>query len=259
MLLGLIEGLTEFLPVSSTGHLLLAEQWVGARSDVFNVVIQSGAVLAVLFVFAGRVRDFATTLSHRATQVYLGQLALSFVITAIGGLGLKAAHFKLPETAVPVAWATLLGGIFLWAVERYVRGHVSPPHDAAVGWRLAIIFGVAQLFAAVFPGLSRSGTTIMFALALGCSRAQAAEFSFLLGVPTLLAAGGFELLHAIKDNEPHEPWGILALASAVAAVTAFTVVKWLMGYVRNHSFMPFALYRIALGGVLLAYAMGVGR
>ena len=113
--------------------------------------------------------------------------------------------------------------------------------------------GLAQLVAVAFPGASRSGTTILIALVLGLSRSSAMEFSFLLGIPTLLAAGAKEMFDAIKGHEPHEPWGLVALGTAVAAVLAFVVVKWLLGYVRNHTFTPFGYYRIAVGVAILLF------
>lgn len=257
MLLGLIEGLTEFLPVSSTGHLLLAEHFLPAQSDLFNTVIQSGAVCAVLVLFHSRVRALITTLGERSTQLYVGQLALAFAITAVGGLALKKAHFKLPETTAPVAWATLVGGVLFVLVEWLLarRRSLSAPasaHDAAIGWPVAVAMGCGQLVAAVFPGASRSGTTILLALALGASRPQAAEFSFLLGIPTLLAAGAVQALGAVQAGEVPASLTGLAVAAATAAVVAFVVVRWLLGYVQRHSFVVFGVYRIILGALMLA-------
>lgn len=259
MLLGLIEGLTEFLPVSSTGHLLLAEHFLPAQSDLFNTVIQSGAVCAVLVLFHSRVRALITTLGEPKTQAYVGQLALAFAITAVGGLILKKMHFKLPETTAPVAWATLIGGVLFVVVELILarRGTThaqaqNHAHDAAIGWPVAVAMGCGQLIAAIFPGASRSGTTILLALGLGASRPQAAEFSFLLGIPTLLAAGGVQALGAVQASEGPILWSHIAVAAITAACVAFVVVRWLLGYVQRHSFIVFGLYRIVLGGLMLA-------
>ncbi len=250
VLLGLVEGLTEFLPVSSTGHLLLAQHWLPRQSDLFNTVIQAGAVLAVVLIFAGRVKEFFTQWREPQTQDYLKKLALAFLLTAAGGLVLKTLHFKLPETTAPVAVATLLGGMLFIAVERWLRGRACSEH---ITWTVAVVIGLAQLLAAVFPGTSRSGSTILFALALGVSRPVAAEFSFLLGIPTLLAAGALQTVSALKDPTEHPDWAMLTLGSAVAAVTAFAVVKWLLGYIRHHSFEVFGWYRLVVGAAMLVW------
>ncbi len=248
VILGCIEGITEFLPISSTGHLLLAEHWLGHRSDLFNVVIQTGAVLAVLVVFARRVRELLTGWTKPEVQDYLGKLFAAFVLTAVGGLILKKLHMKLPESPHPVAIATLVGGVAFIAVERWLKGR---PTSDDVSWTVALIIGGAQLIAATFPGASRSGTTILLALALGLSRSAATEFSFLLGIPTLLAAGAKETLDALKDGTPHEPWSMVALGTVVSAVTAFLAVRWLLGYIRNHTFTPFGWYRVIVGALIL--------
>lgn len=254
--LGLIEGLTEFLPVSSTGHLLLAEHVLPAQSDLFNTVIQSGAVCAVLVLFGGRVKQLLSTLGSPATRQYVGQLALAFGITAAGGLVLKKLHFKLPETTGPVAWATLIGGILFLVVEHFLsrRPAHTAGHDVAIGWPVAVAMGAGQLVAAVFPGASRSGTTILLALMLGASRPQAAEFSFLLGIPTLLAAGLVQTASALHEGNVTISWLNVAVAGATAAITAFAVVRWLLGYVQKHTFVLFGLYRVVLGILMLAFA-----
>ena len=248
--LGMIEGITEFLPVSSTGHLLLAEQWLPRQSDVFNTVIQCGAVLAVIVAFTRRLKQFLFQWRETATRDYLCKLAVAFVITGIGGLLLKKLDFELPEEVTPVAWATLIGGVLFLIVERWLRNR---PLAEPVTWRVAIVVGISQLLAAVFPGASRSGVTILAALALGCSRPAATEFSFLLGIPTLLSAGALQILSALRHpTGPSIDWGMILLGSAVGAVTAFAVVKWLLQFVQTHTFVGFAWYRIALGVLLLA-------
>lgn len=248
VILGIIEGITEFLPVSSTGHLLLAEHWLGARSEVFNVVIQTGAVVAVLAVFAGRAKALAFGWREPANRDYLAKLGVAFLLTAIGGIAMKKLGMKLPKEVAPIAWATLIGGVLFVAVEAWLRKRTP---TEAVTWTVAIAVGLAQLVAVAFPGASRSGTTILIALVLGLSRSSAAEFSFLLGIPTLLAAGAKETLDAMKGHASHEPWSMILLGTVVAAATAFVVVKWLLGYVRNHTFTPFGYYRIAVGIAIL--------
>lgn len=250
VILGAIEGVTEFLPISSTGHLLIAEHYLGHRSDVFNVVIQTGAVLAVLLVFTRRIRQLLVQWREKASQEYMAKLAAAFVITGIGGLLLKRAGFKLPETDVPVAWATLIGGVLFIMVEWWLRGK---PMRQEVTWGVALAVGASQLLAAVFPGASRSGTTILMALVLGLARPPAVEFSFLLGIPTLLAAGGLEAFEGIRHPPPGGlHWGMIALAAAVAAITAFISVKWLLRFIQSHTFEGFGWYRIILGVLILA-------
>ena len=253
IILGIVEGVTEFLPVSSTGHLLLVESFFGVhQTEFFNTLIQSGAVLAVLLVFAKRAQELLFGWSRPENKDYLLKLGAAFLLTAIGGLILKKGlHWHLPKTAVPVAWATLIGGFAIVGVEAWLKDRKG---SSQITWTIAIVIGIAQLIAAVFPGSSRSGTTILFAMALGIARPAATEFSFLLGIPTLLAAGAKETLDAVKSHEPHESWSLMVLGMVVAAVTAFLVVRWLLGYVRNNRFTPFGWYRIILGAVILVLA-----
>ena len=252
IILGVIEGITEFLPISSTGHLLLAEntRLLPAQSDLFNITIQSGAALAVLAVFGGRVRDLFSRISEPDARDYLAKLALAFVITGVGGLAVKRLGFTLPKEVSPIAWATLVGGVVILLVEWSLRGRRV---SREVTLTIAVVVGLAQLLAAVFPGTSRAAATIMLAMVLGLARPAATEFSFLVGVPTLLAAGGFETLHALRHPEgPPTKWGMLALGTLVSAIVAFVVVRWLLRWVQTHSFLPFGFYRIALGLAMLA-------
>ncbi|HYF34371.1 MAG TPA: undecaprenyl-diphosphate phosphatase, partial [Prosthecobacter sp.] len=254
IILGIIEGVTEFLPISSTGHLLIPQNfgWLGEpRSELFDVVIQSGAVIAVLAVFGKHVIHMGRSLGDPQTRDYLLKLAVAFLVTAVGGLGIKKLGIELPDTVPPVAWATLIGGLVIFLLEYQHRGKTGSNH---ITWAVAIAVGLAQILAAVFPGTSRSGASILMALALGIARPAATEFSFLLGVPTLMAAGAFKILSAIKDGEAaHEDWGMVALGTAVSAVSAFLVVKWLIRFVQSHTFNGFAVYRVLLGMALLLY------
>lgn len=250
-ILGVIEGVTEFLPISSTGHLLLVENtgWVSRESDLFNITIQSGATLAVLLAFGGRLRDLLTRRHEPAARAYLGKLGLAFAITGVGGLAIKALGFGLPKESAPIAWATLIGGLGILGVEWALRARPSVSH---VSWAMAAAVGLGQLLAAVFPGTSRSAATILIVMLLGLSRLIATEFSFLVGVPTLLAAGGLEMIQALRHPAgPPMDWGLLALGTAVSGVTAFVVVRWLLRWIQTHSFVPFGWYRVALGLVLL--------
>ena len=253
VILGIIEGITEFLPVSSTGHLLLAEHVLHLKeSDLFNIVIQCGAVIAVLPLFPERLRQFAFAWRAPATQAYALKILAAFGLTGMGGLILEKNHFKLPEQLLPVAVALLVGGGLFVAVERWLRGK---PLANDVTWTIALVVGVGQLLAAIFPGASRSGTTILLSLLLGLSRPAATEFSFLVGIPTMLAASGLKIFKALHHGAgpASENWGLLLLSAAVAAVVSFIAVKWLLRYVQTHTFVAFGWYRIALGAVMFLF------
>jgi undecaprenyl-diphosphatase len=251
ILLGLIEGITEFLPISSTGHLLIAEHWLGARSDTFNVVIQAGAILAVTLIYWQRLWDLARGLNKPEMRDYALKLTVAFLITAALGFAVTKLGFKLPERVTPVAWALLLGGFWMIAAEWLAAKRAD---NAQVTWLVAILVGLAQVVAAIFPGTSRSAATIFVAMLAGTSnRPAATEFAFLVGIPTMFAASGYELLKQVKAGETHEDWVALGIAFVVATVTAFVAVKWLLRYIQTHRFTPFAVYRIALGAALLIF------
>lgn len=251
-LLGIIEGVTEFLPVSSTGHLLLAQRWLPKQSDLFNIVIQTGAVVAVLPLFRERLRSVLTFTEEG--KRYAAKVSLAFVITAVFGLVIDKAGFELPEEILPVALALLVGGVLFLGIERVIAGRKKAGQTLRdeVTWGIAAAVGVAQLVAAVFPGTSRSGSTILIMLLLGLSRVAATEFTFLVGIPTIMAAGGYKILKAVKNGDAaDENWAMVALGFLVSAVVSFVVVKWLLGYVQQNTFSAFGWYRIVLGLALL--------
>ena len=251
ILLGIIEGITEFLPISSTGHLLIAESFgLGARSDLFNVGIQAGAILAITLIYWKRIWELLTHWREPANRAYLLKLLVAFLITCILGLVVTHYGFKLPETVTPIAWALLIGGLWILGAEAVAARQVD---RSEVTWRVAILVGLAQIIAGVFPGTSRSGATIFTAMLAGTSnRPAATEFSFLVGIPTMYAATGYELLKVLKAGGAlHEDWAALVTGFVVSLVVAFVAVKWLLGYIRTHRFTWFAWYRIALGAALL--------
>lgn len=249
IVLGIIEGITEFLPISSTGHLLIAQNWLGLKqSDLFNVVIQSGAVLAVLPLFPDRLRQFAFEWRERPTQDYALKIGLAFLVTGVGGVMLDKLGFELPHELGPIAWAVFLGGIAFIVLERWLKAR--PTHDN-VTWGIAVAVALAQLVAAAFPGTSRSGSTILIALALGLNRVAATEFTFLLGIPTMLAAGALKIVKALKAGAPAEDWGMVLLSFVVSAVVSFIAVKWLLNYIRTHTFEIFGWYRVGLAALIL--------
>ncbi|WP_329741892.1 undecaprenyl-diphosphate phosphatase [Dyella sp. A6] len=250
ILLGIIEGITEFLPISSTGHLLIAEHWLGARSDLFNVGIQAGAILAITLVYWERIWQLLTGWREPALRSYLLKLAVAFLITCVLGLIVTHYGFKLPETVTPIAWALVIGGVWMIGAEQIAA---RKPDRKEVTWTVAILVGIAQMVAGIFPGTSRSGATIFTALLFGTSnRPAATEFSFLVGIPTMYAATGYELLKVLHSGAAaHEDWSALGVGFVVSLIVAFIAVKWLLGYIRTHRYTAFAVYRIALGLALL--------
>jgi undecaprenyl-diphosphatase len=250
VLLGIIEGITEFLPVSSTGHLLIAEHWLGRRSDLFNVAIQAGAILAVVIIYWRRLWDLAMHFARIENRSYVSKLAAAFAITVVGGFVAKKMGLELPDTIAPVAWALVLGGCAIFAIEAYAKR--MPARDALT-WKVAFWVGMGQLLAAVFPGTSRSAATIFAAMLAGMtSRPAAAEFSFLVGIPTMFAASAYEAFDLYQTGQiADEDWTGLAVGLVVSAAAAFIAVKWLLRYVQTHSFNPFGAYRIALGLLLV--------
>jgi len=247
IILGIVEGLTEFIPVSSTGHLLILEHWLGEqKSDLFNVVIQCGAVLAVLPLFRERITMLLRWREPASRILNLNGFA-AFFITGVGGVILDKAGFELPETVPPVATALIVGGLLFIGVEMFLKGKRLSDN---ITWTVVVIVALAQLLAAVFPGASRSGSTIIFAMLFGLNRVAATEFSFLVGIPTLLAAGALKIFKALKGGV-HEDWVLLGLGAVVAALVSFIAVKWLLRFVQSHTFVSFGPYRIVLGILLL--------
>lgn len=261
VVLGILEGITEFLPVSSTGHLLIAEHFLDLPSnqlfqalnqgDLFNIVIQCGAVLAVLPLFPERLRQFVFQWRERGTQLYLFKIVVACAITGLPGYVMEKKGFKLPEELKPVAIALVVGGIGFVLVETWLRGR-SLKNE--VTWPIVLAVGIGQLIAAVFPGTSRSGATILLALLLGLNRVAATEFTFLVGIPTMLAAGGLKIIKTLHHGAgaPAENWGMVGLGFVVAAVVSFIAVKWLLGYIQTHTFIVFGWYRIGLAALIAA-------
>ena len=252
LLLGLIEGVTEFLPISSTGHLLIAQHWLGERSDLFNIVIQAGAILAITLVFRQRLWALATGLRDPVNRDYLMKIAAAFGVTALVGLPVRLAGWQLPETVTPVAIALVVGGVWMLIAERLAARR---PESERITWTVAILVGLAQVVAGVFPGTSRSASAIFIAMLAGTGKRSAAtEFVFLVGIPTMFAASGYALVEQMLGaGAGEEAWGELALAFAAAAATGFVAVRWLLGYIKQHPYTPFALYRIVLGVALLLW------
>jgi undecaprenyl-diphosphatase len=269
LLLGIIEGVTEFLPISSTGHLLLAERWLGHRSDLFNIAIQAGAILAVVLVYRQRLVQLAWSFLGRGARPEAGaatlaqpprdyalKLGAAFAVTAVLGLLVKKAGWQLDDAVRPIAWALVLGGAWMLLAEYFAARRAAVLGERArITWTVAILVGIAQVVAGVFPGTSRSAATIFVALLFGVtSRAAATEFAFLVGIPTMFAATAYELLDLVRhDGIGGEDWTALGIAFAASAITAFVAVKWLLRYIQSNRFTAFAIYRFALGAALLAF------
>lgn len=255
LLLGILEGLTEFLPISSTGHLLIAQHWLGARSDFFNIVIQAGAILAIALVFRRRIWALSTGLRDPANRDYALKLAAAFGVTALVGLPVRLLGWELPETVTPIAWALVAGGVWMLLAERVAE---RLPDRDQVTWTVAVLVGLAQVVAGIFPGTSRSAAAIFMAMLAGLSRrSSATEFVFLAGIPTMFAASGYAFLElATERGIASEDWLDAGVAFAAATVTGFVVVRWLLGYIKQHRFTGFAIYRIALGAALLLWLPG---
>ncbi len=249
ILLGIIEGITEFLPISSTGHLLIAEHWLGAQSDTFNIVIQAGSILAVTLVYWRRIWQLLTNWKDPDNRDYLFKLITAFVITSVIGLVAVKMGWMLPDTLAPIAWALVIGGIWMIVAERLAERR---PESTKITWKVAILVGIAQMVAGIFPGTSRSAATIFMALLAGTgNRSAATEFAFLVGIPTMYAASGYKLLEQIHQGVDIQ-WATLALGFVSALITSFIVIKWLLRFIRTHRFTVFAIYRIIFGGLLLA-------
>ena len=252
LILGIVEGITEFIPVSSTGHLLIAERLMHVeKSDLFNIVIQCGAVLAVLPLFSLRIFKFVFEWREKETFDYLKKVLVAFAITGAVGFVLDKKGFKLHENPIPIAVALLAGGLAFLAVEFFLRGKKL---GTEITWSVVLAVAFGQLLAGTCPGTSRSGATIIFALLLGLSRPAATEFSFLVGIPTMLAAGGWKIFKNFHHPDPTvapENWPMVFLATIVAAGVSFIAVKWLLRYVQTHTFNGFGFYRIAVAIAIL--------
>ncbi len=258
-LLGIVEGLTEFLPISSTGHLIVAGSllgYTGEKAKVFEIVIQAGAILAICWEFRARLIDVARGLfrEERANRFALN-LVIAFMPAAVLGLLfsrlIKASLFA----PVPVAMAFVGGAlIILWAErrQRLKPDTIRIDDIDAMRWTDALKIGCAQALALI-PGTSRSGATIIGGMLFGLSRRAATEFSFFLAIPTLMAACAYETVknrHLLSGAD----LPAFGVGFAAAFVSAFLCVRWLLRYVSRHDFTPFAWYRILFGAVILATA-----
>ncbi|MGE5324777.1 MAG: undecaprenyl-diphosphate phosphatase [Actinomycetota bacterium] len=282
ILLGIIEGLTEFLPVSSTAHLRITEALLGIDLSngfwkMYSIVIQLGAILCLPIYFHSRIARFLSTFpegEHRdrtALNHPLTLVMIAFVFTAIPALLLTKVIGKHLESLVVMGWSLLIGGIIMWIVDAQF-GHprtgdrFPTSRTEEMTTPQAIWIGICQIASAVFPGTSRSMSTISAGQVAGMSRPAALEFSFFLSMPTMAAAVGYDLFRTFhpKHGEPlgRMPangleWGVLIIGFVVSFLVALAVVAWFMHWVRQRGFVPFAIYRIVVGIAVLVWVMRI--
>ncbi len=259
VILGIVEGLTEFLPISSTGHLIVAGDLLGYHSEkakVFEIVIQTGAMLAIVWEYRQRFFRMAQgAFGDPLAQRFIRNLLIAFIPAGVMGLLFNSLIKSYLFFAVPVALAFIIGGMIILWVERKPGAGQFARVDRVVNvddmtWQDALKVGIAQTFALI-PGTSRSGATIIGGMLFGLSRKVATEFSFFLAVPTLMAAGGYSLIKH-RALLSADDIGFFAVGSLTAFVSAFICVRWLLRYIATHDFTVFAWYRIAFGLVILA-------
>jgi undecaprenyl-diphosphatase len=285
LILGIVEGLTEYLPVSSTAHLRLSELLLHiSLSDgywkMYSIVIQLGAILCLPVYFWSRIKRFLSTFPHgdtgRRTALThpLGLTTVAFLVTAIPSFLLTKVIGKHLENILIMGWSLLIGGVVMWLVDALnskseVAGPGAPGSRIHT-WKMedmsvaqAIWIGFCQIFSAVFPGTSRSMSTIAAGQIAGMSRAAALEFSFFVSMPTMAAATIYTLLKSLsgKGENPigvaqidAHGWLVLAIGFVVSFIVAYGSVAWFMAYVRRRGFAPFAVYRIIVGALVLAFA-----
>ncbi len=285
VLLGIVEGLTEFLPVSSTAHLRLSEALLHVSlSDgywkMYSIVIQLGAILCLPVYFRSRIATFLSTFprgergDRTAFTHPLGLVTIAFVVTAIPSFLLTKVIGKHLENLYIIGWSLLIGGIVMWIVDALNAKSEAAGPSAGGGrihtWKMenmslgqAVWIGFCQIFSAVFPGTSRSMATIAGGQLAGMSRASALEFSFFLSIPTMVVATGYTLLKSLRGKGENpigvsqidaHGWIVLAIGFVVSYIVAYASVAWFMAYVRKHGFVPFAVYRIIVGALVLVFA-----
>lgn len=279
ILLGIVEGLTEFLPVSSTAHLRIAEALMHIPLDdaywkMYTIVIQLGAIAALVLLFLGRIVGFLRTFptGENGTRTWLTHpislTLIAFAVTSVPSLLLHKWSDKHLSSLAVIAWAMLIGGVVMWVIDAWASSHEASTESVDdMGLGQAIWIGLCQTLSAVFPGTSRSMSTIASGQIAGLTRPAALEFSFLLSIPTMIAATCWDLIKEVflhkavgLDGVPvgnvvmsSERWIVLAIGLVVSFIVALGVVEWFLQWVRRHGFALFAIYRILVGGALLIW------
>jgi undecaprenyl-diphosphatase len=276
--LGIVEGLTEFLPVSSTAHLRIAEALMKIPLDdaywkMYTVVIQLGAILALVLLFLARIVDFMRTFpeGENRDRTWLNHpislTLIAFACTSVPALALHKWSEKNLGSLTVMALALLIGGIVMWVVDVWSdRSEPTTTHVEEMSLPQAVWIGLCQTLSAIFPGTSRSMSTIAAGQMVGLDRPAALEFSFLLSIPTMIAATGWDFIKEVHPSKAAlaagtaaqvtmnpERWGVLLIGLVVSFIVAFGVVEWFLMWVRRHGFTAFAIYRILLGGALLLF------
>ena len=293
VILGIVEGLTEFLPVSSTAHLRIAESLLHIPLDsgywkMYTIVIQLGAILCLPIYFRSRIAKFLSTFpgGERGDRTLLTHplslVAIAFVVTAVPSLLLSKIIGKHLESLEIMGASLVIGGVVMWVVDAMnakaeargqaadssaPTGRIHTWHMEEMGLGQAVWIGACEILSAVFPGTSRSMSTITGGQIAGMSRASALEFSFFLSMPVMAAATGYDLLKSLLGKGENDigvsgidshGWVLLIIGIVVSFIVAYGVVAWFMGWVRKHGFVPFAIYRILVGGALLLWLSRLG-
>jgi undecaprenyl-diphosphatase len=258
VILGIVEGITEYLPVSSTGHLILATELMGfkqAEWEIFNIAIQPGAILAIVLLYWRTFWDVAKGLFglEQGALYFVRNLLVAFFPAVVLGLAFGDAIEMMLGNARLVAWTLIIGGVAILVVERYARPTESGG-VAAVSLKTSVLIGLVQCLAMI-PGVSRSGATILGAMSFGVDRKTAAEFSFFLAVPTLTGATVYQLVKH-RDAISADDMGLIGVGFVVSFIVAWAVVKAFLAVVTRYGFGPFAWYRIVAGVAALIW-MGV--
>lgn len=255
ILLGIVEGVTEYLPVSSTGHLILATELLGYDQkywEVFNIAIQPGAILAIVVLYWRTFWDVAKGLFgwEQSAIAFVRNLLIAFFPAVLLGLAFGDQIESMLGNPLIVCWALVIGGVAILAVEKWAKPPATGDGVAGVSWKTSTLIGAVQCLAMI-PGVSRSGATILGAMAFGVDRKTAAEFSFFLAVPTLSGATVYQLAKHGDALTP-EYVQLIGIGSVVSFVVALVVVKAFVSIVAKHGFGPFAWYRIIVGGAGIA-------
>lgn len=255
ILLGIVEGITEFLPVSSTGHLILATELLGYAAQkwsVFNIAIQPGAILAIVLLYWRTFWNAFTGLFRWDPEsvAFVRNLLIAFIPAVVLGLAFGDQIELLLENAVVVAWALILGGVAILIVEKFAKTQ-DAGGVANVSFKTSVLIGLVQCIAMI-PGVSRSGATILGAMSMGVDRKTAAEFSFFLALPTLTGATVLQL-YKHRSELSADDFGLIGVGALVSFVVAWIVVKAFLAVVTRYGFAPFAWYRIAAGGAALVW------
>lgn len=267
LIIGIVEGLTEFLPVSSTAHIRITQEILSLPLDdsywkMFAIVIQLGAILSVLVYFRGRIAGFLKTYpsGKEGRQTWwnhpLALVLLSFVVTAIPCFLMDKLIGENLEKLHYIGWALIIGGVVMWAVDKSFSHRATTQRMEEMTFLQAIVIGFTQIFAAAFPGVSRSMATIAGGQMMGLSRPAALEFSFFLSIPVMFSATSYKLLQFIRDAEvavSSHQWQVLAVGFVVSFLVAWGVIAWFMAWVNRHGFAPFAIYRIVAGALTLVW------